>query len=106
MKDNGIDYSTNQEPEDNLSKFGGFRNFMTALHELCAYNQMPGPKYELEQEIGEGFEKEFSFMCTLGENVVYGYGRSKRAAKLKAAEEMWNILKAAAGTENQEYAED
>lgn len=106
LKDKGIDYLTDQDTEENLNLRDGFRNYISVLHDLCAYNQMPLPLYEVKQEVGQGNDKEFTIVCTLGENVTYGYGRSKRAAKLNAAEEMWNVLKAYSEANNQEYVEN
>lgn len=67
-------------------------NFVGCLQEFCAINKFDLPKYEIVQEFSVNNVMQFTFSCTLLNIDTIGTAGSKKAAKQRAAEEMWKAV--------------
>ena len=67
-------------------------NPIGALNELCNLNRSPQPSYMLVHSEGPSHAMTFYMGCVLNGKVDFGQGKSKKAAKNKAAQRMLKRL--------------
>ena len=68
-------------------------NFVGNVIHYCNALKLPTPVYEVLTETGQGNDKMYTVVCTLGDEETSGEGRNKRLAKQQAALKMCEILK-------------
>ncbi|XP_055548283.1 RISC-loading complex subunit tarbp2-like isoform X2 [Wyeomyia smithii] len=62
------------------------------LQEMCMARRWPPPTYETEMEVGLPHERQFTIACAVLTNRELGKGNSKKIAKRRAAQRMWQTL--------------
>ena len=93
---------------DKLDKISGSKgsqflpNIVGALQEMCMKQGLPMPIYKMQQDgHSQHNQRIFVIMCTVGKFKEIGQGGTKKDAKRKAAQIMFDKLKGiGSGTEN------